>query len=43
MLALSTGGIGNAAPMALTMLLIFGSAKLLHELLERLHQPGIVG
>ena len=27
----------------LAMLVIFGSAKLLDEIFERLHQPGIVG
>jgi len=33
----------DAANLPLAMLLIFGTAKALDELLERLHQPGIVG
>ncbi|MCX6638025.1 MAG: cation:proton antiporter, partial [Acidobacteria bacterium] len=37
------GGSGEAARIPLAMLLVFGSAKLLAELLERLGQPGIVG
>ncbi len=42
-IALATSGLGDPMPMAVAMLLIFGSAKLLGELFERLHQPGIVG
>ena len=34
---------GPPLSLAVSMLLIFGSAKLLAELFERLHQPGIVG
>jgi Kef-type K+ transport system membrane component KefB len=34
---------GDAAYIPLSMLLVFGCAKLLAELFERLHQPGIVG
>src|SRR5512140_2159948 len=37
------GASGEAARIPLAMLLVFGSAKLLAELLERLGQPGIVG
>ncbi|MDX2150864.1 MAG: cation:proton antiporter [Bryobacteraceae bacterium] len=33
----------NAVRLPLSMLLVFGSAKLMAELFERLHQPGIVG
>jgi Kef-type K+ transport system membrane component KefB len=33
----------DALHLPLAMLLVFGSAKLLDELFERLHQPGIVG
>ena len=36
-------GSAEAARIPLAMLLVFGSAKLLAELLERLGQPGIVG
>ena len=44
LLALWLGsGSGEAARIPLAMLLVFGSAKLLAELLERLGQPGIVG
>jgi Kef-type K+ transport system membrane component KefB len=34
---------GDASRIPLAMLVVFGSAKLLAELCERLHQPGIVG
>ena len=30
-------------PLPLAMLIVFGSAKLMAEVFERLHQPGIVG
>ena len=33
----------NAANLPLAMLIVFGSAKLLAELMERLRQPGLVG
>jgi len=33
----------DSIPLPLAMLIIFGSAKLLAELFERLGQPGIVG
>ena len=34
---------GEAARLALAMLLVFGTAKVLAELFEQFHQPGIVG
>ena len=46
MQSLGTLIIGSSAEelrLPLAMLLIFGSAKLLDEIFERLHQPGIVG
>jgi Kef-type K+ transport system membrane component KefB len=36
-------GGNEAAAIPLAMLVVFGSAKLLAEVFERLHQPGIVG
>ena len=42
-LALITLHHGAPLSLAVSMLLIFGSAKLLAEVFERLHQPGIVG
>lgn len=42
-LAFWFAGDGTAAGLAVTMLIIFGSAKLLEELAERLGQPGIIG
>ncbi|MDP2998651.1 MAG: cation:proton antiporter [Bryobacterales bacterium] len=42
LLCLFVGG-ADAAKIPLAMLLVFGSAKLLAELFERLGQPGIVG
>ena len=39
---LLTGG-GDSMGMAVSMLIIFGSAKLLAELFERLGQPGLIG
>jgi len=39
--AVAPGGIRLSLPVS--MLLVFGSAKLLAEIFERLHQPGIVG
>jgi Kef-type K+ transport system membrane component KefB len=40
---LLTSGSIEQVRLPLAMLLVFGSAKLLHELFERLKQPGIVG
>jgi len=42
-LALSEPGGGSAAGLAVTMLVIFGSAKILAELFERMRLPGLVG
>lgn len=41
--ALLLAGGADAVKIPLAMLLVFGSAKLLDELFERLNQPGIVG
>jgi len=41
--ALLLGGGTETVNIPLAMLLVFGSAKLLAELCERLNQPGIVG
>ncbi|MBI4877987.1 MAG: cation:proton antiporter [Acidobacteria bacterium] len=38
-----TGGAAEASRLPLALLLVFGTAKLLAELFERLGQPGIVG
>jgi Kef-type K+ transport system membrane component KefB len=42
-MAILTAVSGDAAALPLAMLLVFGTAKLLSEIFERLHQPGIVG
>jgi Kef-type K+ transport system membrane component KefB len=42
-LALFASAGGSAAEIPLAMLIVFGSAKLLAELFERMGQPGIVG
>ena len=34
---------GHTAEVPLAMLIIFGSAKLMAEIFERMHQPAIVG
>lgn len=41
--ALAVGGSSDQLRLPLAMLLVFGSAKLLDELFERLNQPGLVG
>jgi Kef-type K+ transport system membrane component KefB len=41
--ALLASAGGSAAEIPLAMLIVFGSAKLLAELCERIGQPGIVG
>jgi Kef-type K+ transport system membrane component KefB len=40
---LNTQGNYDATHLPLEMLLVFGAAKLMDEVFERLHQPGIVG
>jgi Kef-type K+ transport system membrane component KefB len=42
MLSSAAGG-AETTTIPLVMLLVFGSAKLLAEVCERLHQPGLVG
>lgn len=41
--AFATSGSGESVSLAVAMLMIFGSAKVLAEIFERLRQPGIIG